>query len=112
MNLCLSGLPKLRNAVYLTCRIKPIHKPSLSIPLNFLHLFTKALYYDTLLSQHEINELINSLYTLYDWNLSRVNLEVLEVVDYERDKLIKFLRGYFTDGICNCSDQVLSLIHI
>ena len=48
MRVALGGLPKLEKCLYITCRPKHTHRPSLAIPIPYAHMLAKALLADNM----------------------------------------------------------------
>jgi len=95
VKLCISGLPELDNAIFLTSRLKPSSKPSLAIPLENFHLLIKALHYDNIIPQSEVDDMMSALQILHDWKIDKLDLEIWETIDYRHEGIIRLLRGYF-----------------
>jgi len=107
MKLCLSGLPALRNAVYLTSRLRPNVRPSLTIPLSWSYLLPRALHYDGVITQSEIKYFIDALHVVCEWGKPTLDLEILETVDYRHESVIRLLRGFFERQVKILTDNVI-----
>jgi len=92
----LNSLPYLEEAVYLTNRLGKTDIPTLSISLQYYHVFVRALYLDGLISTSSVERLLALKRDLDVLCNGILNLDILEAISPEPIcDIIYVLRGYF-----------------